>query len=132
MSKAYVDKISDEIREIYKRYEVAGAFIVVDAEDSEQCMYLCAPWNGNVPDDSTPLGYRIRVSEKALGFVRAAEVMARTVWTYDSLRDFGHQIEAFARQTLRMLKRAGVRYAVAKRAAPKVDFMDMLKHGEKI
>lgn len=100
----------DEIQAIYRRYDLAGAVMLVSEDEAAFAYPLYTTWNIVVEDETIPLGFRFRVSQAEQGRERAASLALGTGHMLHQLKDFGAQTQLWMGDLLRLLKQAGVSF----------------------
>ncbi len=100
-----------EVLAVYRRYDLAGAVMLVSAEEAAFAYPLYTTWNIVVEDATVaPLGIRFRVKEAEQGRERAEALTLGTGHLLYQLRDFGYQTSLWMGDLLRMLRRAGLAF----------------------
>ena len=57
----------DEVLAVYRKYDLAGACMLVNEEEAAFAYPIYTTWNAVVEDASVPMGFRIRVKEAEQG-----------------------------------------------------------------
>ncbi len=99
----------NEVQAIYRRYDLAGAVMLISADEAAFCYPVSTTWNAVLADETVPLGFRIRVQEAEIGAARAQALMLGTAHMLCQLHDFGVQTRMWMGDLLRMLRQAGIR-----------------------
>jgi hypothetical protein len=115
----------DEVLAVYRKYDLAGACMLVNEEEAAFAYPIYTTWNAVVEDDSTPMGFRIRVKEAEQGPTRAQALMLGTVHLFCQLKDFGAQTQLWMQDLLRMLRKSGIQYTHRPFNGQKLPRMDM-------
>ncbi len=98
-----------EVLAVYRRYDLAGAVMLVSADEAAFGYPLYTTWNIVIEDPTVePLGIRFRVKESEQGKARATALALGTGHLLYQLRDFGYQTSLWMGDLLRMLRRAGL------------------------
>ena len=98
----------DEVLAIYRRYDLAGAVMLVSEQEAAFAYPLYTTWNAIVEDATVhPLGFRIRVNQDALGKDRARALALGTAHLFCNLKDFGAQTHLWMGDLLALVKKAG-------------------------
>ena len=98
-----------DIAMLMRVYDVAGAVILYNGEESAYHYHLCASFTGCVEDEQMPLGMRIRIHTEELGPDQAHALAERTAGLFASLLDFGTQTCLWMQDLLNLLKRQGMK-----------------------
>jgi hypothetical protein len=100
----------DEVQAIYRRYDLAGAVMLVSEDDAAFAYPLYTTWNAVIEDPTVqPLGFRFRVKQAEQGVERAQALMLGTAHMLCQLHDFGVQTRIWMGDLLSMLRQAGIR-----------------------
>jgi hypothetical protein len=105
-----LQKALNECKAVFARYGLAGAVMLVSADEAAYCYAMHAPWSAIRYDPDTPLGWRIRSKEAEIGKAMAHVRMEGAVHTLCQLRDFGFQTESWMAEVLAMLRDAGIEF----------------------
>ncbi len=99
-----------EVLAVYRQYDLAGAVMLVSAQEAAFAYPLYTTWNIVVEDATLPLGLGFRVREAEQGKARAEALTLGTGHLLYQLRDFGYQTSLWMGDLLRMLRRAGLAF----------------------
>lgn len=108
LEDARTQEALDKIHAIYREYDLAGGFYVVNPQEMGFGYSLYTTWNAIVEDDELPLGFRIRVKTAEQGPERAQAMVEGTAWMLGAMRDFGRQCEQWGKEMMQLLRKAGV------------------------
>lgn len=97
-----------EILAVIQHYDLAGAVCLANEHEWAYAYQLSATWNGFVDDDTTPLGFRIRIQTDTLGAARAQAFAEGTVGLIGALKDFSTQTSTWMQDLFRILRKAGM------------------------
>jgi hypothetical protein len=100
----------NEVQEVYRRYDLAGAVMLVSEDEAAFAYPLYTTWNMVVEDETIPLGFRFRVKQAEQGQELAAALALGTGHMLHQLKDFGAQTQLWMGDLLRLLKQAGVSF----------------------
>ncbi len=120
----------NEVKAVMERRGLAGACMLVTAEEAAYTYGLHAPWSAIRPDAATPLGFRIRAVSAELGPVLTRARVEGALHTVAQLRDFGEQTVGWMEQLLAMLRKAGIDFTHRShggRPLPELTARDMLR-----
>ncbi len=98
----------DEVKQVFGRYGLAGACMLVSADEAAFCYHMHAPWSAIRYDASTPLGFRFRARSKTDGHAKTHVLVEGAVHTICQLSDFGEQTTAWMEDLKLLLRRAGI------------------------
>lgn len=98
----------DAIRGIMRRYNLAGAVMLVSSEESAFTYKMDAPWSAIQPEPGTPLGFRIRAKSGEDGRALTQARLEGALHTICQLSDFGEQTTAWMEDLKILLRRAGI------------------------
>lgn len=99
----------DDVLAVYRKYDLAGACMLVSEEEAAFAYPVYTTWNA-VVDDDTLLGFRIRAKEAEQGPERRHALLLGTVHLFCQLKDFGAQTQVWMQDLLRMLRTSGIQY----------------------
>jgi hypothetical protein len=97
----------DEVKAIMQRYDLAGACMLVSADEAAYTYGLHASWSAWRPDAQTPLGVRFRANSTADGKDVTQKRIEGGIHTICQLADFGRQTAIWMEQMKVMLRDAG-------------------------
>ena len=100
----------EEVLAVYRKYDLAGACMLVNEEEAAFAYPIYTTWNMVVEDDTVPLGFRFRVKQAEQGAERAHALVLGTVHLLCQLKDFGAQTQLWMQDLLRMLRKNGIDY----------------------
>jgi len=98
----------NDVKRIMQRYGLAGACMLVSAEEAAFTYGLHAPWSAIRGDATTPLGWRIRAIEAETGKALTHRRVEGAVHTICQLADFGSQTMDWMEEIKLMLRQAGI------------------------
>ena len=114
-----------EVLAVYRKYDLAGACMLVSEEEAAFAYPVYTTWNAVVEDESTPMGFRIRAKEAEQGPERSHALLLGTVHLFCQLKDFGAQTQVWMQDLLRVLRKSGIQYThrpLNGRKLPRMDF----------
>lgn len=97
-----------EVAAVYRKYDLAGAAMLVNEEEAAYVYPLYTTWNAIIEDDDQPMGLRLRVKTAEQGADRAQQLAAGTAHLFCQLKDFGAQTQLWMTDWLHILKQAGI------------------------
>jgi hypothetical protein len=98
----------EEVLTIYRRYDLAGAVMLVSEDEAAYAYPLYTTWNAVVEDETVqPLGFRIRVKTAEQGEGRAKALALGTAHLFCQLKDFGAQTQLWMGDLIGLLRKAG-------------------------
>lgn len=97
-----------ELRDVYARYGVAGAFCVADLDEVAYGFPFAGEWNACLPDEATPMGFRIATDARVVGQAQATVRLYGTVWLFRVLDHFGRHCSVWGQGFLDLLQNAGL------------------------
>jgi len=100
----------NEVLAIYRRYDLAGAVMLVSEDEAAFAYPIYTTWNIVVEDETIPLGFRFRLKEAEQGTERATALALGTGHLLHQLKDFGAQTQLWMGDLLRLLKQAGMSF----------------------
>ena len=109
LNSPHMEHCRQEMLLLLERYDLAGAVCLIDDKEMGFAYHLPATWNAFVPDDTLPLGFRIRAKSQELGHDRAQMLMEGAGQVIMGLKDFGVQTQTWMQDLLRLLRKAGVK-----------------------
>jgi hypothetical protein len=99
----------NEIRTVMERYDLPGAVMLVNREETVFSYKLDATWSACRKDRAAPLGFRFRaVSSDRTGKAETERRVLGAMHTICQLSDFGEQTTAWMEDLKLMLRRAGI------------------------
>jgi hypothetical protein len=98
----------DEIKEIMLRRGLAGAAMLVSADEAAFTYGLHAPWSALTPDPRTPLGFRFRAKTAEDGKEATERKVSGAMHTICQICDFGYQTAGWMDDLKEMLRKAGI------------------------
>lgn len=107
LDNPHIQEALDAFNLLCTTYDLAGAVTFIDAKEMGFSYHLPATWNGLVDDDTTPLGFRLRIKEVEVGRERAQQFAEGTTWVFGALIDFGEQTRLWGTDLWKLLKQAG-------------------------
>ncbi len=105
----YTRQALQEIADVYRRYDLAGGFILVNQQEWAYGYELDTTWNGVIPDKSLALGFRLRIKTADLGEALAQERAEGTAHLFCAMVDFATQTRVWFRDLLQLLRQGGMR-----------------------
>jgi hypothetical protein len=105
-----LQKALDEVKQIMARYGLAGACMLVSADEAAFTYGMHAPWSALRPDATTPLGFRFRAQSKVDGKAETERRIEGAMHTICQLSDFGEQTTMWMEDLKLMLRRAGIEF----------------------
>jgi hypothetical protein len=103
-----LQKALNEVKAVMARYGLAGACMLVSAEEAAFVYKLHAPWSALRYDNTTPLGWRFRAKSSEEGRVTTERRVEGAMHTICQLSDFGEQTMMWMEEVKLMLRRAGI------------------------
>jgi hypothetical protein len=98
----------DEVRQVMARYGLAGACMLVSAEEAAFTYKMHAPWSALRYDVDTPLNFRFRANSADDGKQETERRVLGAMHTICQLSDFGEQTTTWMEDLKLMLRRAGI------------------------
>jgi len=98
----------NEVKEIMRRRGLAGACMLVSAQEAAFTYGMHAPWSAIQPDATTPLGFRIRTSIAEHGREGRHSRLEGAAHTVCVLCDFGYQTASHMEDLIKILQSSGL------------------------
>lgn len=103
-----LEQARQELLAIYAKYDVAGAFTVINPEERGFAYPITATWSAITADAQTPEGFHIRTIAAVHGQEGARQKIAGAAWTCGALMDFGMQTHKWSEELLNSLRAQGL------------------------
>jgi hypothetical protein len=103
-----LQKALDEVKRVMHRYRLAGACMLVSADEAAFVYGMHAPWSALRPDAKAPMGFRFRARSQEDGKKLTEQRVEAAMHTICQLSDFGEQTTAWMEDMKLMLRRAGI------------------------
>jgi hypothetical protein len=103
-----LQKALDEVKRVMHRYGLAGACMLVSADEAAFTYAMHAPWSALRYDAKTPMGFRFRARSQEDGKKLTEQRVEAAMHTICQLSDFGEQTTAWMEDMKLMLRRAGI------------------------
>lgn len=100
----------NEVKRIMAKYQLAGACMLVSANEAAFTYGMHAPWSALRPDPSLPLGFRLRAKSAEDGKEVTHKRVEGAMHTICQLSDFGEQTTAWMEDIKLMARRAGIEF----------------------
>lgn len=100
-----------EVAEVYRKYDLAGAAMVVSEEEAAFVYPIYTTWNAVIEEPTMPMGFRLRAKQEELGPDRARQLIEGTAHMLCQLKDFGAQTQLWMSDMLKLLRQAGISIA---------------------
>jgi hypothetical protein len=98
------------IQGIMRRYDLAGAVMLVAPEEVAFAYKMDATWSAIRPEPGSPLGFRIRAKSAEDGATVTRQRVEGAAHTICQLSDFGAQTMGWMEQLKAMLRSAGIEF----------------------
>jgi hypothetical protein len=103
-----LEKALNEVKQVMARYRLAGACMLVSANEAAFTYGMHAPWSALRLDPNTPLGFRFRAKTAEDGAEKTNKRVEAAMHTICQLSDFGSQTMDWMEQLKAMLRDAGI------------------------
>ena len=103
-----LQKALNEVKQVFARYGLAGACMLVGEQEAAFTYAMHAPWSALRYDPSTPMGFRFRAQSKVDGKAETERRVSGAMHTICQLSDFGSQTMDWMEQMKAMLRSAGI------------------------
>jgi hypothetical protein len=100
----------NEVRDIMRKYDLAGACMLVAPLEAAFAYKLAVSWSAFMDDPTTPTGVRFRAKSAELGHEVASLRVEAGVHTVCQLADFGEQTHLWMGDLKTMLRKAGIEF----------------------
>lgn len=120
----------DEVKTVMARYELAGACMLVSADEAAFTYGMHAPWSALRPDASLPLGFRFRAKSAEDGHAVTRARVEAAMHTICQLHDFGTQTVQWMGDLERMLRQAGIDFEHTPFGGAELPHLDALTSSE--
>lgn len=105
-----LQRAMNEVKAVCARFNVAGACMLVSADEAAYTYWLHAPWSAIRADPESPLGWRLRANSAQDGAREAHRAIEGAVHTICNISDFGAQTQYWMEQIKVLIRQAGVEF----------------------
>jgi hypothetical protein len=98
----------DEVKLVMARHGLAGACMLVAAEEGAFTYNLVTDWSAFRRDDAAPMGFRLRANSRAEGKKETERRIEGAAHTVCQLSDFGSQTQDWMEQLKAIMRQAGI------------------------